>query len=97
VPTAAVVAGALLVLLSGAQRDTYSERSLCDLMAGAQCYATSCEKDAKERCQMVSQRCKGATEQTVPQERADKSAACARAMLQNACGAPAPEECAGVL
>ena len=90
----AVVASCLILTLSGAKPDDYTERSLCDLVAGAQCQATSCLKDAKERCAAASHRCKDASKQAVPKERAEKTASCARAMLKGACGAPAPPECA---
>jgi hypothetical protein len=92
----AAVTLSLTLMLSGTKPDTYTERGLCDLWAGAQCYATSCMKDAKERCTLVSRRCRNATRQTVPQERAEKTANCAKALLKNSCGGPAPSECSDV-
>lgn len=93
--SAAVLAGALVILLSGAKPEEYTERSLCDLWAGAQCHVTSCEKDAKERCATASRRCAGTSRQVVPKERADRTAACAKAILKGRCGDPIPPECAG--
>ncbi len=84
------------LLLSGAKPDTYSERWLCDLWAGAQCHATSCLKDAKERCAAASRKCSGSTSETVAPSRADKTSACAKALLKDKCGAPSPAECADV-
>jgi hypothetical protein len=94
--SAAAVVSALVLLLSGGKPDTYTERSLCDLWAGAQCHATSCKNDGKERCASVSRRCATATQQTVPKERAEKAAACARALLTTSCGGESPAECADV-
>ena len=91
-----LVKGALLLFLAGAKPDEYTERSLCDLWAGAQCYATSCMKDAKERCMAVSKRCRDTSRQSVPKERADRTAECAKAMLRGQCGGAAPPECSGV-
>ena len=54
----ATLAAALLMTSSGTKPDQYSERWLCDLWAGAQCHATSCSKDAKERCLASSKQCK---------------------------------------
>jgi hypothetical protein len=77
--------------------DTYSERWLCDLWAGAVCHATSCNKDAKDRCLAVSKACKDTSrKQVVSKETADKKAACARALLKNNCGDKTPPECAGM-
>ena len=87
------------VMLSTAQSTapgTYNEKWLCDLWAGAQCYQTSCQKDAKAQCETVSRRCRGRTHAAVSQDRAEKTAACAKAMLQAACGAPTPSECSGI-
>jgi hypothetical protein len=88
-----LVAGSLALTLLTATPDTYTERSLCDLVAGAQCHATSCLKDSKERCAVASRKCRDASRATVPKERADKSAACAKATLDVPCGAAAPAEC----
>lgn len=87
---------ALILLLSSAKPEDYTERSLCDLWAGAQCYATSCLKDAKERCATVSRRCRHSSRAVVPKERAEKTAACAKALLKGKCGDPSPPECADV-
>ena len=82
----------------GTQPNTYTERWLCDLWAGAQCHATSCKKDGKERCLAVSKQCEQTSRQkTVEPERAEKRAACARALLKLPCGAPVPPECEGLL
>ena len=87
------------MMLSTAQSTTpgnYSEKWLCDLWAGAQCHQSSCRKDAKERCDAESRRCRGRTKATVPPDSANKTAACARALLTAVCGAPTPAECNGV-
>ena len=87
---------ALLLLVSGAKPGDYTEKNLCDLWAGAHCPATSCMKDAKERCATVSRRCRGTGRQTVSKDRADRTAACAKALLAAKCGAPQPSECENV-
>ena len=91
-----LVAGSLALTLLAAKPDNYTERNLCDLLAGAQCHATACKKDAKERCTEVSRKCRNTSKTTVPKERAEKTAACAKATLKAKCGAPAPPECDGV-
>jgi hypothetical protein len=92
-----LAASALILTISGAKPPDYSEKALCDLYAGAQCHATSCLPDAKERCTAVSVQCRDRTrERTVSTDRAERVAACARALLANACGAPIPAECNGV-
>jgi hypothetical protein len=94
----ATLAAALLMTSSGTKPEQYSERWLCDLWAGAQCHASSCAKDAKDRCLAASKQCKDTSRQTaVTKERADKQAACARALLKGACGAPKPAECDGLM
>ena len=78
--------------------NTYSERWLCDLWAGALCHATSCQPDGKDRCQAVSKQCNETSKRTpVDPARAEKKAACARALLKQACGSPKPPECDGLL
>lgn len=94
---ALLVSGTLLLSSAqGTSPGTYSDKWLCDLWAGAQCYQTSCQKDAKAQCEVASKRCRGRGRQTVPEETAKKTASCAKAMLQQACGAPAPDECKDV-
>ena len=94
----ATLAAALLMTSSGTKPDQYSERWLCDLWAGAQCHATSCTKDAKDRCMASSKQCENTSRKVVvAKERADKQAACARALLKAACGAPKPAECEGLM
>ena len=91
------VAAAWLSTSVAVKPDTYSERWLCDLWAGAVCHATSCKNDAKERCMAVSKACKDTSRKSqVSKENADKKAACARALLKNQCGQPTPAECAGM-
>ncbi len=94
----AAAAAFVLSTSSGTRPGAYNDRWLCDLWAGAQCHATSCEKDAKDRCQAVSKACsdlsrKGETDPV----RADRKAACARALLKQTCGAPKPAECNGLM
>lgn len=94
----ASLAAAVLMTSSGTKPNTYSERWLCDLWAGAQCHASSCSKDAKERCMAAGKQCKDTSKKVaVAKERADKQSACARALLKEACGAPKPAECEGLM
>ena len=94
----AALAAALLSVSSGTKPNTYSERWLCDLWAAAQCHATACAKDGKERCKAAGKQCESTSRATaVSRERADKQAACARALLQAACGAAKPAECEGLM
>lgn len=89
--------GVLLLTSQGTKPDTYNEKWLCDLYAGAQCHASSCQKDAKERCEQVSKQCKGTSRKvSVSKDRAERTAACAKALLQSKCGAPRPPECSDV-
>lgn len=90
-----VVSAALSFLLS-AKPDDYTEKSLCDLWAGAQCHATSCKPDAKERCQTASRHCRGATRSVVPKSKSERVATCAKAILKGSCGDPEPAECTDV-
>ena len=53
----ATAAAFLLSTSAGTKPNTYNERWLCDLWAGAQCHATSCQKDGKVRCEAVSKQC----------------------------------------
>lgn len=95
---AALATTVLLSTSQGVKPDHYSERWLCDLWAGAQCHATSCKKDGKERCEAVSKACKDTSKKAiVPEDRASKQSACARALLKNACGAAKPTECEGLM
>jgi hypothetical protein len=94
----AAAAAFVMTTSIGTKPNTYSERWLCDLWAGAQCHATSCKKDGKDRCQAVSKQCQQTSRRTtVDGARAEKRAACARALLKEACGAPTPPECDGLL
>ena len=94
--TQLLVTSTLVLSLAGVKPPHYSEKGLCDLWAGARCYATSCEKDAKLRCTSEASQCRGRTEASVPDERAERVAACARALLKSRCGDPTPAECEGV-
>jgi hypothetical protein len=94
----AAAAAFVLSTSAGTKPNTYSERWLCDLWAGAQCHATSCQKDGKVRCEAVSKQCEATNRKsTVDAAKADKKAACARALLKQACGAARPPECDGLL
>jgi hypothetical protein len=78
--------------------NTYNERWLCDLWAGAQCHATSCEPDAKTRCLAVSKQCEQTSRSTrVDDAKSMKRAACARALLKGKCGQAKPAECDGLM
>lgn len=87
---------ALLLLVGGARPPDYTQRSLCDLWAGAHCQATSCMQDSKERCQLASRKCRQASRQVVSRDRADRAVACAKALLKGPCGGPPPSECSEV-
>lgn len=89
-------ASALVLLFTGVNPPDYSEKGLCDLWAGARCYATQCLPDGKQRCTQDSAQCRGRGDATVSADRAERVAACAKALLKGRCGDPAPEECAGV-
>jgi hypothetical protein len=91
-----LVASVLVVSIEAVQPPDYSERSLCDLWAGARCYVTACLPDAKQRCASDSVKCGGARSSSVPPSRADAVAACAKALLKGKCGDPPPSECQGV-
>ncbi len=94
----ATAAAFVLSTSAGTKPNTYSERWLCDLWAGAQCQATSCQKDGKARCEAVSKQCEATSrEATVDGARAERKAACARALLKQSCGASKPPECDGQL
>ncbi len=94
----ATLAAAFLLTSSATKPEQYSERWLCDLWAGAQCHASSCAKDAKDRCMAASKQCNDTSRSTaVNKERADKQAACARALLKEPCNAPKPAECDGLI
>ncbi|MBL9039876.1 MAG: hypothetical protein JNG84_15265 [Archangium sp.] len=94
----AAAATVVLSLSSGTAPNTYSERWLCDLWAGAQCAATSCEKDGKERCEAVSKQCTETSKKVmVDPAKAEKKVACARALLSQTCGAAKPTECDGLM
>lgn len=94
----AAAAALVLSMTSGTKPNTYNERWLCDLWAGAQCAATACEKDGHERCLAVSKQCSETSRKTpVDAARAQKKATCARALLSQTCGAPKPPECDGLM
>lgn len=94
----AAAAAFLLQSSVGTKPNTYNERWLCDLWAGAQCHATSCQKDGKERCQAVSKQCKDTSRKNpVDAQRAEKKAACAKALLLRNCGEAKPPECEGLM
>jgi hypothetical protein len=94
----AAAAAFVLSTSAGVKPGTYSERWLCDLWAGAVCHATSCEKDGKARCEAVSKPCLETKKRAqVDDARAEKKAACARALLKVPCGSPRPAECDGLM
>lgn len=94
----AAAAAFVLSTSAGTKPGTYNERWLCDLWAGALCHATSCQKDGKLRCEAVSKQCKETSKRSsVDGDRAEKKAACARALLKQPCGSPRPPECEGLM
>jgi hypothetical protein len=94
----AAAAAFVLSTSTGPKPNSYSERWLCDLWAGAQCHATSCQKDGRERCLAVSKQCKETSRRdTVAASRAEKRATCARALLKQTCGEKPPAECDGLM
>jgi hypothetical protein len=94
----ATAAALVLSTSSGTKPNTYSERWLCDLWAGAQCHATSCQPEGKARCEAVSKQCEVTSRQaTVDAKRAEKRATCARALLKQKCGDAIPPACEGLM
>jgi hypothetical protein len=91
-----LVASSLVVSIEAVAPPDYSERSLCDLWAGARCYATECLRDRRQQCTSESSKCRHANSSTVPPTRADRVAACAKALLTTKCGDPLPAQCEGV-
>ncbi|MBX5482948.1 MAG: hypothetical protein IRZ16_14075 [Myxococcaceae bacterium] len=92
-----LLAATALLFTVGVHPGEYSEKSLCDLWAGARCHATACMPDGKQRCADVSAQCRGASNATVPsKDHAERVATCARALLKAHCGDPLPAECEGV-
>jgi hypothetical protein len=93
------IAAALTLFLQSSTAtvpNKYNEKWLCDLWAGAQCHATRCQKDGRERCEAVSKQCVGLNRDTsTDQARAERKAACAKALLKQTCGTPKPAECDG--
>lgn len=93
----AASAAALFLSVSGVNPPDYSEKSLCDLYAGARCHQTSCAPDGKARCAEVSSQCRGrSNEGRVSPEQAETVVACAKALLSVPCGGPHPSQCDGV-
>jgi len=91
---ALLLAGALISSSEGVKPPDYTERSLCELWAGAQCQQMQgCSENAKERCQAESKRCRAQPRTTVSKERADRVAECAKALLKQKCGEPLPQAC----
>jgi hypothetical protein len=93
---ALLVSGVLWTVPQGAKPPDYTERSLCELWAGAQCEQARCGDNSKQRCRAESKRCHGAARASVPRDRAARVAQCAKALLKQKCGGPAPAECADV-
>lgn len=94
----AATAALLLSASPHTKAGTYNERWLCDLWAGAQCHATACKKDGKERCTAVSKQCAQTNRASkVDADKAEKKASCARALLKETCGAARPPECEGLM
>ena len=94
----AAAAALALTFSSGTKPNTYSERWLCELWAGALCHSTSCQKDGKDRCQAVAKQCADTSKRTpVEPSKAEKKAACARALLKQECGGAKPAECDGLI
>ena len=94
-----LIVTAALSLTASARPPDYTEKNLCDLWAGAQCASAKCSGDpatAQDRCKTESKKCRGKSRATVSTERAKKVADCAKAMLKQKCGEPAPAECNGV-
>jgi len=83
---ALLVTGVLWTVPQGVRPPDYTERSLCDLWAGAQCQQARCGDNSKERCLMESKRCRNTGRVFVPRDRASRMAQCAKAMLRKKCG-----------
>ena len=93
---AALMLSGAMFLSQGVRPPDYSEKSLCDLWAGAQCAVASCGENAQDRCKQESKMCRGKSRSAVGGEHARRVAACAKAKLKLKCGAPTPAECDGV-
>jgi hypothetical protein len=91
-----LLSGALLSMSSGVKPPEYTEKSLCDLWAGAQCELAKCGENAVERCMEESKRCRNESRMSVPPERSARVSECAKALLKHKCGEPMPPECAEV-
>ena len=92
----ALMLSGALSFSQGARPPDYTEKGLCDLWAGAQCHVAHCSESSKDRCSEESRRCRHATRATVSLERARRHADCAKALLKQKCGDPAPAECSGL-
>jgi hypothetical protein len=92
---AAVLAGLVQMSLAVKPPD-YTDKSLCDLWAGAQCHQLECGQNAKDRCAQESKRCRGLSRRQASKDKAAKVSACAKALLKTKCGDPMPTECSGV-
>jgi hypothetical protein len=91
-----LLAATLLLPLSAEASRPFSARDLCEVWAAAQCHATSCHEDGRERCTAESRKCPSQSRTAAARQRADQVAACARALLRGRCGDPTPEECSSV-
>ncbi|HCF57578.1 MAG TPA: hypothetical protein DFS52_06245 [Myxococcales bacterium] len=92
-----LLSGALLSMSSGVKPPEYSEKSLCDLWAGAQCELAKCGENAAERCLEESKRCRHRSYVVVQPDHAAKVSECAKALLKLKCGDAMPQECADVI
>ncbi|MGI5862454.1 MAG: hypothetical protein ACOX6T_10420 [Myxococcales bacterium] len=92
-----LLSGALLSISSGVKPPDYTEKSLCELWAGAQCELAKCGENAIERCLEESKRCRHRSDDdVVSPDRAAKVSECAKALLKLKCGDATPQECADV-
>ena len=92
----ALVLSSTIAFVANVRPPDYTERSLCELWAGAMCQKLKCAEGAKERCQAESKRCRSQPYSIVPKDRATRIADCAKALLKQKCGEPEPSECSGV-
>jgi hypothetical protein len=91
-----LLSGALVSTSLAVKPPEYTEKSLCDLWAGAQCEVAKCGENSAERCTAESRRCRNQSRAIVPPERASKVSECAKALLKRKCADPMPTECSDV-
>lgn len=94
---AAWILSGALTLTAGVKPPDYTERSLCELWAGAQCQVAKCDQtSADARCKAESKKCKGLPHTSASKDHAAKVSECAKALLKKQCSDAVPAECSDV-